>query len=57
MPFDMTPEQFAALSPDVRPPDMSLFEAFEHQAGLKLEARRQPIEVVVVDSIQPADPN
>jgi uncharacterized protein (TIGR03435 family) len=41
---------------DARPPDMSLFEAFEPQVGLKLESRRRPVRVVVVDNVQPADP-
>ena len=56
-PDEMTPEQLASVPEDVRPPDMSLFEAFERQAGLKLEARRRPVRVVVVDSVQPADPD
>lgn len=57
MPFDMTPEQRAAIPDDVRPPDMSLFDAFDRQAGLKLEARRQRIDVLVIDSIQRPEPN
>ena len=57
MPDDITPEELALVPQDVRPPDMSLFEAFERQAGLKLEARRRPIHVVVVDNAQPADPD
>jgi bla regulator protein BlaR1 len=56
-PDEMTPEELATIPADVRPPDMSLFEAFERQAGLKLEARRRPIRVVIVDSVQPADPD
>jgi uncharacterized protein (TIGR03435 family) len=34
-----------------------MFEAFEQQAGLKLDARREPVEVLVVDHIDPADEN
>jgi uncharacterized protein (TIGR03435 family) len=57
MPDEMKPEELAALPADARPPDVSLFEAFEQQAGLKLEARRRPTQVLVVDSVQPPDPN
>jgi uncharacterized protein (TIGR03435 family) len=57
MPDDMTSEQLATLAADIRPPDVSLFDAFEQQVGLKLEARRRPVQVVVVDSIQRPDPN
>jgi uncharacterized protein (TIGR03435 family) len=42
---------------DVRPPDVSMFDAFEQQAGLKLAAARRPVQVVVVDGVQRADPN
>jgi uncharacterized protein (TIGR03435 family) len=57
MPDEMKPEELAALPADARPPDVSLFDAFEQQAGLKLEARRRPTQVLVVDSVQPPDPN
>jgi uncharacterized protein (TIGR03435 family) len=33
-------------------PGISLFTAIQEQLGLKLEARREPMDVVVVDSIQ-----
>jgi uncharacterized protein (TIGR03435 family) len=56
-PDDMTPEQLEGLPADSRPPDMAMFEAFERQAGLKLEARKRPTRVVVIDSVEPADPN
>lgn len=56
-PDDMTPEQLDALPAETRPPDMSMFEAFERQAGLKLQVRRQPTRVVVIDRVEPADPN
>jgi bla regulator protein blaR1 len=57
MPDEMTPEALAALPNDERPPALSLFDAFEQQVGLTLEERRQAIQVVIVDSIKPADPN
>jgi len=56
-PDDATPEQLRQMPADVRPPDVNIFEAFEQQAGLRLEARREPIEVLVVDQIQRADEN
>jgi uncharacterized protein (TIGR03435 family) len=56
-PDDATPEQLAQMPADARPPDVNIFEAFEQQAGLRLEARREPIEVLVVDHIQRADEN
>jgi uncharacterized protein (TIGR03435 family) len=56
-PDEMTTEQLDALPAESRPPDMSMFEAFERQAGLKLEVRKRPTRVVVVDRIQPADSN
>jgi uncharacterized protein (TIGR03435 family) len=56
-PDEMTPEQLDALPADARPPDMAMFEAFERQAGLKLEARKRPTRVVVIDSVEPADAN
>jgi uncharacterized protein (TIGR03435 family) len=57
MPDEMTPEARAALADDERPPDVSLFDAFEQQAGLKLQARRQAIQVLIVDNIRAPDPN
>ena len=56
-PEEMTPEQLDALPADGRPPDVSMFEAFERQAGLKLEVRKRPTRVVVIDEVRPADPN
>lgn len=56
-PDDMTPEQLDTLPADSRPPDMAMFEAFERQAGLKLEVRKRPTRVVVIDQVEPADPN
>jgi bla regulator protein BlaR1 len=42
---------------EYRPEDMSLFEALEKQLGLKLEAQRAPMPVVVVDNVSQPDPN
>jgi uncharacterized protein (TIGR03435 family) len=56
-PEDMTPDQFDTLPAEARPPDMSLFEAFERQAGLKLEVKKRPTKVVVIDQVRAADPN
>lgn len=53
----VTPGQIAQVPKELRPPDVNMFEAFEQQAGLKLEARREPVEVLVVDHIEPADEN
>ena len=36
---------------EMQPEDISLFEAMEKQAGLKLERQKLPIQVVVIDSI------
>jgi uncharacterized protein (TIGR03435 family) len=52
-----TEDQIAQVPKDMRPPDVNMFEAFEQQAGLKLDARREPVEVLVVDHIDPADEN
>jgi uncharacterized protein (TIGR03435 family) len=56
-PDGITPEQLAEIPKDQRPPDLNMFEAFEEQGGLKLEARREPIEVLVIDQVDPADEN
>jgi uncharacterized protein (TIGR03435 family) len=45
-------EIMAKLPPELRPPDMNIFEAFEKQAGLKLEASKTGVQVVVVDRIE-----
>jgi len=51
MPEGMTPERLAELPADIRPQEMSLFEAIEQQAGLKLEPSRASIPVLVIDSV------
>jgi uncharacterized protein (TIGR03435 family) len=51
MPEGMTHEQWESLPPGVRPEEMSMFEALERQAGLKLEPARAPVPVLVIDSV------
>jgi uncharacterized protein (TIGR03435 family) len=51
MPDNMKPEDLERIPAESRPPDLSLFQALEQEAGLKLEAQRAPVPVVVVDSI------
>jgi uncharacterized protein (TIGR03435 family) len=53
----VTPEQIAQVPKELRPPDVNMFEAFEQQAGLKLDARREPVEVLVIDHIDHAEEN
>ena len=45
-------EIMTRLPPELRPPDMNIFEAFEKQAGLKLEAAKTGVQVLVVDRIE-----
>ena len=61
-----TPEQFAAAALALRPganvpeaidPDgPSIYTALEDQLGLKLEPRRAPVDVIVIDHIEPLRP-
>jgi uncharacterized protein (TIGR03435 family) len=51
IPDNMKPEDLEKLPPEQRPEDLSLFQAMEKEAGLKLEATKGPIHVVVIDSI------
>jgi uncharacterized protein (TIGR03435 family) len=51
MPDNVKPEDIASVPEPLRPPDMSMFQAFEKQAGLKLESTKLGVPVVVVDSI------
>jgi uncharacterized protein (TIGR03435 family) len=57
MPDNMKPEDLANIPADKRPEDVSLFTALEQQVGLKLEAQKGPVQVVVVDSIEKASEN
>jgi uncharacterized protein (TIGR03435 family) len=46
----------STVPPEFRPQDMSMFEALERQAGLRLESAREAIPVLVIDSVsEPAD--
>ena len=50
-----TPDAGAGATP---PPDaISIFTALEEQLGLKLEAGRGPVDVLVIDSVQPPTAN
>ena len=42
---------------EYRPQDMSVFEALEKQAGLKLELQRAAMPVLVIDSVSQPEPN
>jgi len=57
MPVDMTPQQLEDVPKDIRPAEMSVFEAVEQQAGLKLEPARAPVPVLVIDSVEHATGN
>jgi uncharacterized protein (TIGR03435 family) len=47
------PESMAGEAPPLDPAlPNSLFSAIEEQAGLKLEARRLPVEILVIDHIE-----
>ena len=52
MPEGMTPAQLEEVPREIRPQEMSVFEAVEQQAGLKLEPARAPMPVLVIDSVE-----
>jgi bla regulator protein BlaR1 len=54
---NVKPEDLTSIPEELRPPDMSMFQAFEKQAGLKLEATRTGVPVVVVDNIEKPSEN
>jgi uncharacterized protein (TIGR03435 family) len=45
------------VPPEFRPQDMSLPQALESQAGLKLESDRAAMPVLVIDSVMRPEPN
>jgi bla regulator protein BlaR1 len=57
MPDNMKPEDLTNIPENMRPEDVSLFTAIEQQLGLKLEAQKGPVQVVVVDSIEDTSGN
>jgi uncharacterized protein (TIGR03435 family) len=57
MPDGMKPEDLENIPKEQRPEDVSLFQAMEKQAGLKLEATKGPVQVVVVEHIEKPSEN
>jgi uncharacterized protein (TIGR03435 family) len=65
--FDIELELTAELGPPPPPPGMpdrvdrafapSIFTAVQEQLGLKLDSRRGPIDVIVIDRVEPLVPN
>lgn len=55
--FAGVPAPPGAQAPAADPNLPSLFTALEEQLGLKLEAERGPVDVLVIDSVAPPDPD
>lgn len=43
--------------PSLKTPGPSLFTALKEQLGLKLEEQKEPVDVIVIDHIEPPSPN
>ena len=54
--LEWDPDMLSTRSDDVPPPNLgarsSLFTALPEQLGLKLEVRKSPVDVIVVDHIE-----
>ena len=57
MPAGVKTEDLDGVPKDQLPPDLTLSEALERQAGLRLQAQKTPIPVVVVDEIEKPSAN
>jgi uncharacterized protein (TIGR03435 family) len=55
--LEWTPDSAAARYNDVDPAAPSLLTAIEEQLGLRLEAKRGPVEILVIDSADKASEN
>jgi uncharacterized protein (TIGR03435 family) len=57
MPAGMKPEDLQQFPQELRTEDVSLFDAFKKQAGLKLEAQKGPVQILVIDKIEKPSEN
>ena len=57
MPAGMKPEDLEKTPKEMLPDDVSLFDAFEKQAGLKLVAQKGPVQILVVDKVEKPSEN
>ncbi len=53
--LNWTPDEMRAKAPDAEGP--SIFSALQEQLGLKLESRKMPVEVLVIDHAEPPSEN
>jgi uncharacterized protein (TIGR03435 family) len=51
--LNWTPESSRSAAPDAAPPEPPLFEAVAQQLGLKLENKKLPAEILVIDRAAP----